>query len=390
MPDHRTRLRIGVAVHGRFHAFELALGLLQNGHEVTLFTNYPRAVAARFGVPAERVRSLVSHGVAARLGNRMAGGQADRWLNPWFGGWAAHNLAREALDLVHIWSGVAGEWLGHAAARQSRNVLARGSAHIRTQRRLLDEEEARVGVPLHKPSDWTIEREEQEYESADLIVVPSRFAYETFLHEGVAAERLRRVVLAGAASRFQASPAVVQARTERIERGQPLRVLFVGAVSYQKGMFDLLQVMESLPAARFHFRLVGTLTAECAARRPRLAERAELIGRVPESELPAHYAWADLHVLPSIQDGFAVVLSQAAASGVPFIASAHSGGPDLVDAGVPGWILPARAPAQWAALLCALDEDRAQLATRARATAGAAQSRDWRAVAHDLIGAVAP
>jgi glycosyltransferase involved in cell wall biosynthesis len=383
-------LRIGLAVHGRFHAFDLALGLLQNGHHVTIFTNYPRRVAARFGLPEQRVESLVPQGVLARLAVRMLGGRADAWVNPWFGRWAARKLAQLPLDIVHVWSGIAAEWLAHSAAGHSRSTLARGSAHIRTQRRLLEQEEARVGVELDKPSDWTVAREEQEYAHADLIVVPSRFAFDSFVREGVAAERLRCVALAGAAPRFHAEPSVVRARLERIERGEPLRVLFVGAISYQKGIYDLLQVMETLPAARFHFRLVGIITPECAGCRPRLARRAQLIGKVPEPHLPAHYAWADLHVLPSIQDGFAVVLSQAAASGVPFIASEHSGGPDLIDAGVPGWIVPARAPAELAALLSALDADRTELAARVRATQRPALARDWRAVAHDLIREVAP
>jgi glycosyltransferase involved in cell wall biosynthesis len=376
--------KIALAVHGRFHAFDLANGLLQAGHDVTVFTNYPGRVAQQFGLPAERVVSNTMQGVGARVAHRLMASGADAWVNPWFGRWAARKLSEKRWDINHIWSGVAAEWLDHPASNGV-NTIARGSAHIRTQRALLDEEEHRTGGRLDKPSDWIIDREEHEYARTRLIVVPSRFAYDSFLERGIGRERLRLVPLAAAPPTFIAPPAILEARIARLERREPLRVLFVGSITYQKGMHDLLQVMESVPAHRFHFRLVGQLTAECKSIAGRLFARAELIGKVPQNALPAHYAWADLFVLPSIQDGFAVVLSQAVAAGVPFIASANSGGPDLVTGGLPCWVVPARAPRQLADLVLAIDEDREDLMRRVREVASRAVQRDWADVARHFV-----
>jgi glycosyltransferase involved in cell wall biosynthesis len=303
-------LDIAVAVHGRFHAFDLAIGLLQIGHNVTVYTNYPARVASRFGLSPEHVRGYPPHGLAARAAYRVAAGDADALLNPWFGRWAAQQMRKKAWDIVHIWSGVATEWLEQPHA-PSVCALARGSAHIRTQRNLLDEEEQRTGARLDKPSDWTVEREEFEYARSNKIVVPSQFALQSFTDRGIPRERVRLVPLAAGIDRFRADHTAIETRLTRIERKEPLRVLFVGAISYQKGMHDLLQIMESVPAGHMEFRLVGPLTRECRPIRDRLAARAQLIGKVDEAELPAHYAWADLFVLPSIQDGFAVVLAQA-------------------------------------------------------------------------------
>jgi glycosyltransferase involved in cell wall biosynthesis len=378
-------LRIALAVHGRFHAFELAIGLLEAGHDVTVFTNYPARVAARFGVPADRVIGHPGHGAAARVAHRIASTRADAWINPWFGRWAARRLAEQQWDVVHIWSGVAAEWLDQPDALRSRCVIARGSAHIRTQRNLLDEEERRSGARLDKPSDWIIEREEKEYARAALVVVPSRFAYESFIERGVPSKRMRLVPLAAAPTRFRAPQEVIAERVARSERREPLRVLFVGAITYQKGVHDLLQVMETVPHSRFQFRLVGPLARECKPILARLAKRAEIAGKVSEPELTAHYAWADLLVLPSIQDGFAVVLSQAAASGVPFVATDHSGGPDLVAAGVPSWIVPARSPRHLSDQLLDIEEDRADLSAKVAIIQKKAVARDWCAVAHDFV-----
>ena len=59
----------------------------------------------------------------------------------------------------------------------------RGSAHIVTQARLLEEEERRVGELQDRPSQWMIAREQREYELVDAIVVLSTFSYSTFLWE---------------------------------------------------------------------------------------------------------------------------------------------------------------------------------------------------------------
>ena len=59
-------MRIAIGVHGRFHAFHLAKALIEAGEDVVVFTNYPRRIAARWGLPPERVRSFVTHGVFAR------------------------------------------------------------------------------------------------------------------------------------------------------------------------------------------------------------------------------------------------------------------------------------------------------------------------------------
>ena len=61
------KLKIAVVIHGRFYGFDLVRGLLQRGHDVTLFTNYPRWAVKRFDVPGECVRSFWWHGVLTRV-----------------------------------------------------------------------------------------------------------------------------------------------------------------------------------------------------------------------------------------------------------------------------------------------------------------------------------
>jgi glycosyltransferase involved in cell wall biosynthesis len=380
-------VRIGIAVQGRFYAFDLARALLQRGADVMVYTNYPPRIAARFGLPAARVRGLIAHGVAVRAADRLRIAGGEPALHRWFGRWAARQMTGQPWTATHVFSGVAEEWLSVPGSAEH-CALARASAHIREQRRLLDEEEQRVGMKLDKPSDWMIEREEREYARAGSIVVLSRFALESFVQRGVAAEKLRLMPLATEAHGFAPSDAVVRARIDRVQARRSLRVLYVGAISYQKGMYDLARVIDSLPADRFEFKLVGPIAPECRAIAKQMRRRSTLTGKVAQALLPAEYAWGDLFLAPSIQDGFGVVLSQAAAAGLPVIASTHGAGPDLLAMGVQGWSVPPRDPERTIQLLTRLEGDRGMLADRLRAAREAWRARTWLDVADDFIDGV--
>src|SRR5262245_3217953 len=140
------KLKIAVVIHGRFHGFDLVRALLQRGHDVTLFTNYPKWAVERFDVPGDCVRSFWGHGVVTRaawkLHEKNLFRYREAWFHPMFGRWACTELGKEHWDIVHSWSGVSEEIARTLAQKSTHHFLLRGSAHIRTQARLLEEEEA--------------------------------------------------------------------------------------------------------------------------------------------------------------------------------------------------------------------------------------------------------
>src|SRR5205807_1791703 len=159
--------RIAIVVHGRFHAFDLARELIRQGTRVVLLTNYPKYIAEKFGVPRKNVINCVAHGVVSRLVERAGG---CRWnsvfepfLHSWFSRWAARALSSIDIDAIYVFSGVSEELMLSVSSRPVLKSLVRGSAHIRTQARLLEQEQARCGRRMNLPSVWRIAREEREY-----------------------------------------------------------------------------------------------------------------------------------------------------------------------------------------------------------------------------------
>ena len=382
-------LKIAIVVQGRFHGFDLARELLGRGHDVTLFTNYPGWVAARFGIPAGRTHSLVLHGVVARVSEwlaRVAGvPRPEAALHRWFGRWAERRLRREAWDVVHAWSGVAEESFQSTRVRAGCRLLMRGSAHIDVQARLLNEEARRAGVAIDRPSAWMIARERREYDRSDHILVLSSFSRKSFEDAGVPLRRLSVLRLGVRVDDFRPHADRLAARRRRILAGEPLRVLYVGALSYQKGILDVVETIRALGATDgFQFTLVGPVLPEARALVDQMGGRARVVGKVPQAALPAYYWDADLFLYPTIQDGYAAVTAQAKAAALPILTTAHGAGLDIVTPDEDGWIVPLRDPAAIVARLEWCRANRAAVAAMISRVFESFRARDWSDVARDF------
>jgi glycosyltransferase involved in cell wall biosynthesis len=385
-------MKIAIVVQGRFHAFDLARALGRRGHAVSVLTNYPRWAVRRFGVETD-VRTFPLHGVVTRAyrrtGSLALAQRCDPPAHRWFGRWAARELAGGQWDAIHCWSGVSEELFQSRVAGRALTLLMRGSAHIVVQRRLLDEESQRAGAELDRPSDWMIARECREYALAERIVVLSSFAAATFREQGLSGDRLEVLPLGVDVGAFRPAPEVFAARAARIRGGDPLHVLYVGALSYRKGLLDLIQAARSPAMAACRFTLVGNVMPEVRPLLRELPRNVEIVNRVPQHDLPGIYARADLFLFPTIEDGFPAVLAQAQAAGVPILTTPNGAGHDIVRSARDGWIVPIRDAGAIVERLAWCAGNRTALASMAAAAGDGAVARTWDQAAEEFERACA-
>jgi glycosyltransferase involved in cell wall biosynthesis len=306
-----------------------------------------------------------------------------------FGRQVAAELVKEHWDVVHPWSGVAEEILRALEGKPTLRILMRGSAHISTQAELLEAEEKRTGSPQERPSPWIISRELREYKMADKIVALSSFARDSFIANGLNPQKVPLLPLGASLEMFRPSPQAIEERRRRILSGQPLRVLFVGTMSFRKGLYDLASVVKKLNGHspddnRFVFRFIGPVAPEAASLEADLSGVVEFIPRRPQAELAQWYSWGDIFVFPTIEDGYAVVLAQASFSGLPVLTTTNSGGPDLIKNNETGWILPIRSPQLFVERLLWCESHREELAAMAWRIYNEFKPRDWEDVAADF------
>jgi glycosyltransferase involved in cell wall biosynthesis len=386
-------MKIAIVVPGRFHAFDLAKALTTH-HAVVVFTNYPKWAARRFGLAKHQVRSFWIHGIASRLAGRITGMLGLRCpeagLHKMFGRWAAVELLREDWDVVYSFTGVSQEVISALANRPILKLVVRGSSHIRTQARILEEEERRTGSHLDRPSCWKIAREEAEYAMADRIVVLSSFARESFLSEGVSPERICLLQLGASVDAFRPQAGVVEERCRRILSGEPLRILQVGTLSLRKGFWDIPEIINALEPGKFCFRFVGPVLPEVWPLIAGLRHKAAFVPKQRQDSLRDQYLWGDLFLFPTLEDGFAVVLAQAATAVLPILTTSNSAGTDLVRDGETGFVLPIRSPASLVDKLKWCDTHREELATMVKRIDKEFRPRDWSQVAADFERIASP
>lgn len=336
----RSPLQVIQAVSGTFHHFDLARELDSYGYLKRIYSTFPWMRLKREDVPRAKIRTFPwIHAPLMGIGRYVpVPSSLSRSLNrvnaQLFESWVASQI--EECDVFVGISGIGLKPGRVAQARGGKYVCDRGSSHIRFQARILKEEHARWGLndqPVHPTS---ISREEAEYAQADAITVPSEFARRSFIEMGIEPAKVFKIPYGVRLDRFQKTSD---------PPSDSFDVLFAGNVSLQKGVPYLLEGFARFKHPGKRLRIAGAVLPEMRSLLPRFSlDRVEFLGRLPQSELARRMSESHVMALPSIQDGFGMVMAQAMACGVPVIASEHTGGPDLFTDGVEGFIIPIRSP----------------------------------------------
>jgi starch synthase len=335
---------------GRFTAFDLGRELTRRGVLARMYTAYPmfkmdEDLRAR---SSARPWCLVAREVASRLRLRRLARRLQTSTMLGLDRWVAGRL--EPCDVTHCMSGFG--LATHQVARArfgAVTVCDRGSTHIVEQDRLLREEYDLWGIPFGGVDAAVVERELAEYDLCDRVVVPSRFVERSFLERGIPAGRVHRIPFGVDVRMFHPEP----------RRDGPFRILFAGRIGLRKGIGYLLQAAaEWSRAGVAELWLAGGIEPEAQALLRQYEGAFTYLGQVPRDRLRWYYAQTSVLVLPSIEEGLALVLAQALACGLPVVATPNTGAEDLVTDGREGLLVPIRDVAALQAAIDSLRTDR--------------------------------
>lgn len=168
---------------------------------------------------------------------------------------------------------------------------------------------------------------------------------------------------------------VSAARRARARQALPGPLIaFTGRLEWEKGVHTLI---EAMPAIRrvvkdAHLVIAGRGSARedllRQVRRKRLGKAVTFEGWLPEADLHALVAAADVAVVPSIYEPFGIVALEAAAVGTAVVASDSGGLAEIVEDGRTGWLFESGNPADLAS--CVIEALADPAAARRRARAG--------------------
>jgi glycosyltransferase involved in cell wall biosynthesis len=311
---------------------------------------------------------------------------------------ALPRLAGE-IDVVHTWPLGGLQTLRTAKRLGIATVVERPNAHTRFAYEAVARECERLGVALpadqeHAHNETRLRKEEEEYDLADYLLCPSEFVARTFRDEGFEPGRLLRHSYGYDESVYHPAPVPAagereepagrndQAVGEREEQAG-LDALFVGVCAVRKGLHFALEAWLRSPASRTGtFRIAGEFLPGYEEKLAGMLAHPSVHVLGHRDDVPELMRNSDILMLPTIEEGSALVCMEAVGSGcVPLVS-------DVCDAVCVNDNALAHPVGDVDALtrdLTLLDEDRARLATMHAACLAVAPTLTWSAAGRRLL-----
>ncbi len=354
-------MKVSISVGGRFHAFYLAKYLFDRNHLKELVTSYPKFEVKKYGIPRTHVKSIILKELLQRGYSKLTGKPISGFITAEIFDFIASFLISKNSDVYVIWSSYGKRTIQKIRRKNKSAVIfiERGSTHIVSQKGLLTSAFLGAGIPVipwQLPAEGVIKKEQWEYGNCDYITIPTRFVKSTFLDHGIAENRLfLNSYGVSLESFYPAEP--------RQEPG-PLKVMFAGYLSVRKGGDIWLKVADHFSgSSEIRFQIVGGYDPIFRPRVEKLTGSGHLsfIPYVPQSSLVNYYHQNDVFLFPSYEEGFAMVLLQAAACKLVIVATPNSGAETIVENGTSGFILNSFSPESYISILENLMKDRETL-----------------------------
>lgn len=311
-------MKVVIATGRQAHYRLPANAFVRRGCDVCLYTTTPRSRLRDFD-PAVRNRwvpapvtafSAMTHGRTPLILDELDSVFFDRW-------------AATVLEECDVFVGASTSSLatGRGARRMGAAfVLDRACPDIRVQQQMMVDEARKVGGRFTTNSPWFVDRQVEEYETADVILAPSEYSrgsYPAHLRE--------KVVLAPLYGRSEVSAH----RPKPV--GSPFVLGMVGGGPLRKGSLYLLQAWKelALPNAELKIR-TSTEIYDYPLLKQLISEQPSVSVISYIQDIAKFYAECDAFILPSVDDGFGMALFEALANGVPSIASRNCGASELL------------------------------------------------------------
>jgi glycosyltransferase involved in cell wall biosynthesis len=334
-------MKVVVSAGGRFHALHLA-GQLEKRQMLHRLFSFDYQSSDKSLVNPAYITSITSCKILNmffewfRLAKFFDRSRFNTIKDTLFDKRVAKKLpALQPIDLFVVWSGYGNKSIPAAQSAGAKIIVESGSCHIKVQQKILEEEYARWRIPYTPISQDVIDRYCFDYEQADVIMTLSTFAKNSFISQGFAPNKILCVSCGIDVDFFaHAQP--------NLKKDSLFRVICVGLVSLRKGIHHLIQAWHAagLPIAKAELVIVGAMQHDFTHIAKKLPTMPNIcfIGPVDRKKLTLLYQSASLFVLPSLEDGFGMVLGEAMASGLPVIGSTSSAAPDIITHGQQGFL----------------------------------------------------
>lgn len=262
-------------------------------------------------------------------------------------------------NIFHGWNNFSLASLRRAKSLGAITVIERASSHPNTQNNLLEEEYNHfLGKSyINNKVKRLTERAIQELLECSYITVPSVFAANSMIKNGIEREKLLLIPFGVDICKFKPAE----------KKDNIYRVLFVGQVSIRKGILYLLEAWKELNLSNSELTIAGEVSPDIKQFLKKYVNNPAIKFYGHVSNPVKIFQSASTFIFPSIEEGSALVTYEAMACGLPVIVTENSG--SVARDGIDGFIIPIRnveAIKEKILTLCENHEKRTEMGISAR------------------------
>jgi len=326
-----------LSCHGRFHYFEIAKILYKNDQLSQIVSGYPWFKLKNENLPKNKV-TTVAFGIftiLAALSGKISPVIFKKLIQILSNirSFYIDKRSSNFLENSDIFLALSGGGLETGKLFKKRDkiyICERSSAHISEQNEILKEEYKKYNISFNI-DPHAIDRELQEYKEATFILIPSEFCKNSFSKQKIYNTEV--IPYAANLDKFYPLPKSKNKKT--------FDILYIGALSLQKGLPYLLDAFNNFNHPNKRLHIIGGTTADIVLFKNKLNfKNIKVYGHIPNNQLVKFINQSDIFAIASIQDGYSVVVSQAAACGLPSIVTSNNGAADTVSKHNYGFVVP--------------------------------------------------
>jgi glycosyltransferase involved in cell wall biosynthesis len=324
-------MKINIIVGGRFHVELLANHLIELGHDIRIYTSTPsfffknpkiRGLTIFIPMLFQFIRKVTKINLPSYL----------KLFDLAIFDYLISKIMREC-DLVY---GFAGNSYYCGLAAKNKGIpylLDRACPHSDVQQKILKIEAKKNNlrhVPLNKQLRYRLI---QEYELADKIVVPSDYTLKSFINKGLKREKL---FLAPLEAKVYPLPPKTKNKKNNFTIG------IIGGDLLRKGYIYLFEAYNDLKLKNSQLIILGNKKEILKSLKIKkiYESRDDIIFLNHVNNINNFYSKCDIFCLPSVDEGFGMVIPEAMANALPIITTTNVGSSFLVRNNINGFVIP--------------------------------------------------
>ena len=317
--------KINIIVPGRFHAELLADFLCDNKFDVRIYSSTPR-----YYFKEELRDKVVFIPMFLQILRKLSGRKIPGFLHHLeftLFDWIISKVMRKP-DIVYGFAGVT-KFCG-SKYPDSLFILDRACPHIDFQMNLMKKESEKLGVTYKVDKKLSL-RMKEEYKLADHIFIPSEYTKDSFRQYKDIYTKTYKTHLDGKVT-----------YTDHISNCKNLTVGYLGGDNIiRKGLYYLLKAFddENLNGVNLFLRASDVAVNQNPEMKRIIQKRNNIFFKRRYKNISEFYNEIDILCVPSIDEGWGMVVLEALANGVPVICTSSVGSSGLITEGHNGYVL---------------------------------------------------